>query len=316
MKKQARCFKILVLALGLTWGLLQYNAYAQDSPAPITVQKEIEAKKEIEIYPGQKLYMVNGEKKEVLDKPEIHDKKTMVTASFLNQVYGIRTDKSNEKIDFYLNKHSEMPELVYDAKTKMLHFGENQRIDFPAVVINKEERFPLATLFQVIGVPYEWNQQKKAVVTKVDFDTFSFVLSIPQQAVAEKKQEQKEKTTAQNMIDLAKTKLGAAYVYGSRGPNAFDCSGFVHWVYNASGYKNLKSGGSQGIYESATKISEEDLQEGDLLFYKKGKRISHVAIYIGNNKIIHADGEKWGVKISDINERYLKKIFYSYGRIK
>ncbi len=75
------------------------------------------------------------------------------------------------------------------------------------------------------------------------------------------------------------------------------------------------SGGSTDIWTQVKPIEKSDLQEGDILFFKikKGK-ISHVGIYLGNNKFAHASVAE-GVIISDLDEAYYKKYFYKGGRI-
>ena len=64
------------------------------------------------------------------------------------------------------------------------------------------------------------------------------------------------------------------------------------------------------------KISESDLKEGDLVFFNtNGKSISHVGVYLQNNKFVHASTKK-GVMVSDMNEPYFKKTYVSSGRVK
>lgn len=109
--------------------------------------------------------------------------------------------------------------------------------------------------------------------------------------------------------------VGTRYNYSGETKKGIDCSGFVSKMYDRV-YCIQLSGGSRDIFTQVKEnnISKSDLKEGDILFFKirKGK-ISHVGIYLGNNKFAHASVQS-GVIISDLNEVYYKKYFYSAGR--
>lgn len=81
-------------------------------------------------------------------------------------------------------------------------------------------------------------------------------------------------------------------------------------------YRILLTGSAKDIYRKIKPIKKTELREGDLVFFKikKGK-ISHVGIYLGQNKFAHAS-TKSGVTISDLSEPYYSKYFYQAGRIK
>lgn len=70
------------------------------------------------------------------------------------------------------------------------------------------------------------------------------------------------------------------------------------------------------MIQDVKKVPKEELKDGDIVFFKiNGNKISHVGIYIGDNKFIHASTKR-GVVINDLNEVYYKKYFYTGGRIK
>lgn len=99
---------------------------------------------------------------------------------------------------------------------------------------------------------------------------------------------------------------GCRYVYGSQGPNKFDCSGLVYYVYKQFGF-DLQPGARNQWSLLDERISKEDLLPGDLLFFSKnGKasRIFHVGIYIGDGQFIHAANRSKGVIITDIDEAW------------
>jgi cell wall-associated NlpC family hydrolase len=92
-------------------------------------------------------------------------------------------------------------------------------------------------------------------------------------------------------------KIGARYRYGASGPNAFDCSGLVSWAYRSSGRTLPRS--SRAMSRVGTPIARSALQPGDLVFFYGGP--SHVAIYVGNGKVVHASNPAHPVKLADLN---------------
>lgn len=114
-----------------------------------------------------------------------------------------------------------------------------------------------------------------------------------------------------NLINFAKEKLDMPYKWGSIGPDKFDCSGFVNYIFNEKTDISLPRVSSD-ISKYNDKKSVNDLEIGDLLFFntsKKNKRINHVGIYIGDGNFIHASSAKKKVLISTINEGFYKKTF-------
>lgn len=111
--------------------------------------------------------------------------------------------------------------------------------------------------------------------------------------------------------------LGVPYKYGGNTKKGVDCSGFVLQIYK-SVYKKKIERNSSKIYEKNCRLIDVDeLQEGDLLFYatsKKALKITHVGIYLKDNKFAHASSSK-GVVISDITEDYFINHFYAAGRV-
>ncbi len=114
----------------------------------------------------------------------------------------------------------------------------------------------------------------------------------------------------QAMVDEAMKHLGKAYVYGTAGPNSFDCSGFVQYVYKQiTGVTISHSSSQQFLSGPGVRVDcpIEECQPGDLLFICKpsmrGKAVtSHVAICLGDNKIIHASSSDTGVIITDMKK--------------
>lgn len=116
----------------------------------------------------------------------------------------------------------------------------------------------------------------------------------------------------QSLIAVAKSKLGTKYVRGGKGPNKFDCSGFVYWCLNQIGVK-------QGYMTSATwakcnkypKVTSLDaVQAGDIICFK-----GHVGIAIGNGEMIDASSSKGMVRTTSLNQNYWKKYFICAYRV-
>ena len=109
-------------------------------------------------------------------------------------------------------------------------------------------------------------------------------------------------------IKLLKEQVGKPYVWGANGPDSFDCSGLVRYIYKKALGKDIPRV-SEDQSKVGQAVSREDLQPGDLVFFDtmdKGK-VSHVGMYIGNNEFIHAANSKKGVIESTRTGYYDKK---------
>lgn len=112
----------------------------------------------------------------------------------------------------------------------------------------------------------------------------------------------------QNLVDYALQFVGGPYRAGGNDPHTgVDCSGFVRYVMqHGAGISMNRSSGSQAIQGHA--VNSSQMQPGDLLFYSGGSGINHVAMYIGDGKIVHASTYATGIKISKWNYRNPVKI--------
>jgi len=109
--------------------------------------------------------------------------------------------------------------------------------------------------------------------------------------------------------------LGTSYVYGGNSKKGTDCSGFVQTlykdIYNISLYR-----ATTDLVKNCDLIDKKDIKTGDLIFFKiNSGKVSHVGIFLGKGKFVHASSSK-GVIVSDLKENYYAKYFYSAGRIK
>ncbi len=118
------------------------------------------------------------------------------------------------------------------------------------------------------------------------------------------------------MLLQALSKEGKPYVYGSFGPNSFDCSGFVYWCYKQINITLKDSAYRQGYDNHYQQISYADLKPGDLVFFntvKDGDLSDHSGLYLGKYKFIHASSSKKKVIVSSLKSGYYKRNF-SWGR--
>ena len=117
------------------------------------------------------------------------------------------------------------------------------------------------------------------------------------------------------MMKEAEKYLGYPYVWGGSNPTtSFDCSGFVSWVINHSGW-NVGRLGAQGLYDICTPVSSADAKPGDLVFFEHTYDtigISHVGIYVGNGMMIAA-GDPIGY--TSIETSYWQSHFYAFARL-
>ena len=119
---------------------------------------------------------------------------------------------------------------------------------------------------------------------------------------------------ADQIIATAKKYIGVPYVWGGETPKGFDCSGYVQYVFQAHGIRLNRTTDTQ--YKQGTYVSKSNLKPGDLVFFQNTYRagISHVGIYIGDGKFIHASSSK-GVTISDLSSSYYTAHYYGARRI-
>jgi lipoprotein Spr len=107
--------------------------------------------------------------------------------------------------------------------------------------------------------------------------------------------------------------LGTPYRYGGKSFKGIDCSGFVGSVLREALCVEL-SGGSAEMYRQVEHVSKSELKEGDLVFFRIRRGISHVGIYLGDGKFIHASRSS-GVIVSNLESPYYKRYFAKGGRI-
>lgn len=113
----------------------------------------------------------------------------------------------------------------------------------------------------------------------------------------------------EEVAEFALNYVGCRYVRGGQGPNKFDCSGFVYYVYKNFGY-SLKPGARNQWDLLGERVSRSDLLPGDLVFFSNNGRASgifHVGIYIGNGQFVHAANSRKGVIVTDMDDDWYSR---------
>ena len=117
------------------------------------------------------------------------------------------------------------------------------------------------------------------------------------------------------MITEAKKYLGYPYVWGGSSPStSFDCSGFVCWVVNHSGW-NVGRTTADGLRQQCVKVSPSNAKPGDLIFFEKTYNTpgaSHIGIYVGDGMMIHCGDP---IQYANVNSSYFSSHFMQYGRL-
>jgi cell wall-associated NlpC family hydrolase len=117
-------------------------------------------------------------------------------------------------------------------------------------------------------------------------------------------------STRNDVALFAMSLLDTRYTWGGRGPAmGFDCSGLVSHVYKEAAGLNLR-GSSADLGKLSRPVDPARLQAGDLVFFNTlGARHSHVGVYVGDGRFVHASNERTGVRIDKLSNRYYAQRF-------
>jgi len=125
-----------------------------------------------------------------------------------------------------------------------------------------------------------------------------------------------ELTKEDEIVSTATSFLGTEYVWAANGPSAFDCSGFTKYVYKKNGMTLPRYSGHQA--HVGIKVSYDELEKGDLVFFDTEKKfhhkVNHVGIYMGDGRFIHASSAKKRVIITNFNQKTFYKRRFLWGQ--
>jgi cell wall-associated NlpC family hydrolase len=115
------------------------------------------------------------------------------------------------------------------------------------------------------------------------------------------------------VLKVAESRLGAPYRYGGSGPDAFDCSGLVAYAHGKAGIAVPRTAAQQ--FEAATPVPRTELRPGDLVFFRlSGRAVSHVGIYAGGDRFVHAPQSGGHVRFASLDEEIFRRGYVGAGR--
>jgi cell wall-associated NlpC family hydrolase len=120
-------------------------------------------------------------------------------------------------------------------------------------------------------------------------------------------------TKGEQLVAEARKHLGAKYVYGAEGPDSFDCSGLVQFAAKKLGIDLPRVASAQATQGKA--VDKGDLKPGDLVYFSEGSGVSHIGIYAGDGKYIHAPKPGDVVKVSSLNDSWAKSHYAGARRV-
>ena len=196
-------------------------------------------------------------------------------------------------------------------------------------VVLKDRSSSLAGLFYIESDEHTWENGKYSISFNLNFRNIMHEVSSGQEETETSSSSKNQSSSSSSSsssstssnskvskaTSLAKSKVGNRYVWGATGPNTFDCSGLVYWSYKQQGITLPRTSKEQSKYGKA--VSFSNLQEGDLLFFSTNGtgQVSHVGIYVGNGKMVHAANSNKGVRYDNITSGYYKKTFKNARRV-
>lgn len=284
---------------------------------------------------GQEEYLLDTSVKTTQLSPYILDGRTYIPVSLLEELFGISvTWDTKEYSGLFIWRGSTLRFSL--PENKIFYAGKEVGELSADITEQKGIALPLAEILNALNISYEWDGEissvfmygmEKDVTAKVQVSqqvTQSSFLKAYQNYLmeynAKLQAEDEAKKMAENsdLVQLAKSRIGMPYVMGAAGPYAFDCSGYIHWLYTTTGKAYYQRGSAQSLYSLCAPISREELRVGDLLFftrtYSSRNKVTHAAMYIGDGLMIHAAGNR--VQITPLSDGYWTRHFYSFGRMR
>ena len=196
----------------------------------------------------------------------------------------------------------EVPYTYYICNVKLVN---NDLSHLPVSIMNEEQLSFYAAYMQTLGNrPDLFPSGSYPNASTVKEPTY---YEIPPEAL--------EDETFAAMIAEADKYVGYPYVWGGSSPStSFDCSGFISWVINHSGW-NVGRLTAQGLYNICTPVTAEQAKPGDLVFFVgtyDTPGVSHVGLYVGNSVMLHCGDP---ISYTNLNSSYWQQHLYCYGRL-
>src|ERR1700712_3533424 len=173
----------------------------------------------------------------------------------------------------------------------------------------KKILFVIALSFSVLAAQAQTKVTTEATVVKAQDDDESLAKDYLSQIMGVAL----SATSNMKLFHFVYDWIGTPYRFGGSSRKGIDCSAFTKELYSEVFNEDIMRN-SRDIFSMVSPVAKDDLQEGDLVFFKiHSRRISHVGIYLGNNRFAHASSR--GVAISSLDDAYYKRYFYRGGRM-
>ncbi|WP_442600846.1 C40 family peptidase [Paenibacillus sp. KN14-4R] len=188
------------------------------------------------------------------------------------------------------------------GSTKMTVDDRKVELTTKPVIHNGVAFVPVRLMAEHLGFILQWDDKNGIAILGVDGNFHAPAWYAPP----------KKPEISVQLIDTANQYLGVPYVYGGTSPSGFDCSGFVSYVFKKYGYDLPRT--SSDMYSVGKSVS--NLQAGDLVFFAEGSRVSHVGIYIGDDKYINAvSGRGRSVMVTSLSSSWSAKYYVGAKRV-
>jgi cell wall-associated NlpC family hydrolase len=126
--------------------------------------------------------------------------------------------------------------------------------------------------------------------------------------------DQPSHSVSQQAASIAARQVGAPYRYGGNAPTGFDCSGLVHYSYLQAGKAVPRT--TTQLWGGTSAIHRDEIRPGDILFFRIDGKVSHVGMYLGDNRFVHAPSTGRSVSIESLNSDFYRSAFIRAGRPK
>ena len=201
------------------------------------------------------------------------------------------------------NSHTDTYEVPYDYYICYVTLENFDLSHVPVYIMDEEQLSLYAVYMSTLGNRPDLFAGHPNAAGREDYLDYD----VPPEAL--------EDETFAAMLQEAEKYLGFPYVWGGSSPStSFDCSGFVSWVINHSGW-DVGRLGAQGLCDICTPVSAANARPGDLIFFKgtyDTPGVSHCGIYVGNSMMIHCGNP---ISYANINSNYWQSHFYTFGRL-
>ena len=249
---------------------------------------------------------------------EVKNDEWLKTYGLFQDVYKKQEDKdSNSEAKALLNG--------VEQTCSLSGFGDTTCITGYGVEV-KDNHTGLVGLFYIDSDTHTWEGGNYAIDLELNFKNIMNEVSSGQDETEKKSSNNSSTSSSEDsssssndstiggkLVLKAKSKLGCKYVWGSTGPNTFDCSGLTSWVHKQMGISIPRTSLAQS--RSGKAVNKSDLQVGDLVFFKTTSApVGHVGMYVGNGQFIHAPNSRSVVKIDSLSSSYYSKRYVNARR--